>query len=254
MKIAVLVKSVPDTAATPEIGVDGKTVATDRIEFVLSPYDEYAVEEALRLKGSVGAEVTAVSCGGESALKALRSAFAMGIEAGVLARPPEGIMPTGRGVALCLAAALRDLVPDMVLAGKQAVDDDGAQVAERVAEHLGFSHASAVTRVVAEGKRVVVNREIEGGHLVMDMPMPAVLTLEKGINTPRYPSLPQILKAKSRKIQEFLPAYSDFNLEPGWRVEALTLARPDRRRQVLNGEVTDCVGQMVDLLRQECLT
>ncbi|PLX82009.1 MAG: electron transfer flavoprotein subunit beta [Desulfuromonas sp.] len=251
MKIAVLVKSVPDTAATPEIGDDGRTVITDHLDFILNPYDEFAVEEAVRLKESLGAEVTAVSLGGENALKAVRSALALGIEAGVLVRPPSGAELTGRGAALCLAGLLRELAPDLVLAGKHAVDDDGAQVAERVAEQLGFGHASAVSRMELNGNRLVADQEMEGGHLTFDMALPAVVTTEKGINTPRYPTLPQILKARRKEVREVQVPEGGADLEPGWVVEGVTAPNTERRRQIFTEEESAAVECLADLLRQE---
>ncbi|MFA5517208.1 MAG: electron transfer flavoprotein subunit beta/FixA family protein [Desulfuromonadales bacterium] len=245
MKIAVLVKSVPDTAGTPEIGPDGRSVVTEHLETVLNPYDEIAVEEAVRMKEALGAEVVAVGLGDEAARKALRTAFAMGADAAVLARRPEEEPLTGKGAALCLAPVLRELRPDLILAGKQAVDDDGAQVAERVAEMLGYLHASAVTRLAKDGAQLVVDREIEGGALSMEFPLPAVLTVEKGLNTPRYPTLPQILKAKRREIREV--AVDGEGVRPGWRVDVLSLPDTQRRRQIFQGTVTE---QVDNLLRE----
>lgn len=247
MKIAVLVKSVPDTAATPDIGPDGRSIVTDHLETVLNPYDEIAVEEAVRMKEALRAEVVAVSLGGEPARKALRTAFAMGADAGILVSAPAGGMLTGRGAAICLAAVLRELTPDLVLAGKQAVDDDGAQVAERVAEILGYLHASAVSRLAKDGERLIVDREIEGGTLTMEIPLPAVVTVEKGLNTPRYPTLPQVIKAKRKEIREV--ASGQDNLAPGWQVEALSLPKMERKRQIFRGKIEDQVKRLVEELQ-----
>ncbi len=245
MRIAVLVKSVPDTAATPEISRDGRTLDIDHLETVLNPYDEYAVEEAVRLKEASGAEVVAVSLGGESARKALRSAFAMGADAGVLIRVPAGETLSGRGAALCLAPVLREMAPDLILAGKQAVDDDGAQVAERVAEILGYSHASAVTRLVQAGGRLTVDREIEGGRLTMELPLPATITTDKGLNSPRYPTLPQVLKAKRKEIREVV---SHPVAASGWQVESLSLAKTERKRRIFDGKVDAQVKRLANEL------
>jgi electron transfer flavoprotein beta subunit len=246
MKIAVLVKSVPDTAATPDIGPDGNTILTDHLETVLNPYDEIAVEEAIRLKETLGAEVVAVSLGAEPARRALRSAFAMGADTGILVPPPAGEALTGRGAARCLAPVLRELAPDLVLAGKQAVDDDGAQVAERVAEILGYAHASAVTRLALQGERLHLDREIEGGTLVMELPLPALVTTEKGLNSPRYPTLPQVLKAKKKEIRE-MPAPA--SVAPGWQVESLALPKTERRRQLFQGTAEEQAGHLCAALR-----
>ena len=247
MNVVVLVKSVPDTAATPDIGPDGRTVFTDHLETVLNPYDEIAVEEAVRMKEAQGARVTAVSLGGEAARKALRTAFAMGADAGVLVDVADFGTLTGRGAAACLAPVLRELAPDLILAGKQAVDDDGAQVPERLAEILGYMHASAVTRLVREGERLVVDREIEGGTLTIDFPLPAVVTVEKGLNSPRYPTLPQLLKAKRREIREVVS--SPAGLSPQWQVEAFSLPKTQRKRELLRGSVQEQIDFLVREVR-----
>ncbi|MDZ4186078.1 MAG: electron transfer flavoprotein subunit beta/FixA family protein [Desulfuromonadales bacterium] len=251
MKVVVLVNAVPDTAATPEIAPDGRTVLTEQLEFVLDPYDEYAVEEAVRLKENLGAEVIAVSLGGNMARKALRCAFAMGVESGVLVRLPEGIELTGRGRSLGLLPTLRELAPDLILAGKQTVDSDDAQVPERVAELLDFVHASAVSQLtIVDTARLLVKREIEGGHLLIDLPLPALVTTEKGINVPRYPALPQVLKAKSKPLHEMaLPLGVD--LTAGWQVESVTRQQTARRQQIFSGEISTGVQQLAELLRQE---
>ena len=251
MKVVVLVNSVPDTAATPEIAADGRSVLTDHLEFVLDPYDEYAVEEAVRMKERLGAEVIAVSLGGDVARKALRCAFAMGVESGVLVRLPPEMTLTGRGRARCLLPTLRELAPDLILAGKQSVDSDDAQVPERVAELLGYVHASAVSQLtVGADQRLLADREIEGGHLLLDLPLPAVVTAEKGINIPRYPSLPQVLKAKSRELREVSPPLLDVDLAPGWWVEGVTLQHTERKRQVFADGIEAGVQRLTELLRQ----
>lgn len=252
MKVVVLVNSVPDTAATPEIAADGRTVLTDQLEFVLDPYDEFAVEEAVRLKENMGAEVTAVSIGGDVARKALRCAFALGVEVGVLVCLPPGRELTGRGRALCLVPTLRDLAPDLILAGKQTVDSDDAQVPERVAELLEYAHASAVSHLtVIDGARLLANREIEGGQLVLDLPLPAVVTTEKGINVPRYPTLPQVLKAKNKPLREVALPMLDVDLTPGWSIEGVKLQHTDRKQQIFSGEIDAGVQHLAELLRQE---
>lgn len=252
MKVVVLVNAVPDTAATPEIAADGRTVLTDQLEFVLDPFDEYAVEAAVQLKEKLGAEVIAVSSGGDAARKALRYAFAMGVEAGVLVCLPPDRELTGRGRAHCLVPTLRELAPDLILAGKQAVDSDDAQIPERVAELLEFVHASAVSRLtVSAAERLLAEREIEGGYQVLDLPLPAVVTTGKGINVPRYPALPQVLKAKSKPLREVTPPPLDGDLVPGWRAVGVTLQHTERKQQIFSGEFTATVRQLAARLQQE---
>lgn len=251
MKVVVLVNAVPDTAATPEIAQDGRTVLTDQLEFVLDPYDEYAVEEAVQLKESLGAEVIAVSIGGDAARKALRCAFAMGVESGVLVHLPAEMALTGRGRALCLVPTLHELQPDLILAGKQTVDSDDAQVPERLAELLDFVHASAVSQLtVGNNNRLVANREIEGGHLVLDLPLPAVVTTEKGINVPRYPTLPQVLKAKNKPLREVVPPL-DVDLDPGWSVAGVNLQHTERKKLIFADGIDAGVQHLAGLLSKD---
>lgn len=175
----------------------------------------------------------------------------MGVEAGVLVRLPPDMELTGRGRALCLLPTLRELNPDLILAGKQTVDSDDAQVPERIAELLDFVHASAVSQLtIGDNNRLVGNREIEGGHLVLELPLPAVVTTEKGINIPRYPALPQVLKAKSKPLQEVAPPL-DIDLTWGWRVEGVTLQHTERKQQIFSGDITAGVQQLAEQLRQE---
>jgi electron transfer flavoprotein beta subunit len=254
MKIVVLVKSVPDTAAMPEIAPDGKSVLTSEQNCIMNPYDEYALEEALRLRDGGGAEVIAVSLGGDSSMKILRTALAAGADKAVLIREERGAQWTGRTTARVLAAAMERLQPDLILAGKQAVDDDGAQVAERIAQQLDWVHASAVSRLRIEADQVVADREVEEGRYALEFNLPALLTVEKGINTPRYPTLPNLLKAKSKPVHEF--SISDLglsleDLKPRISVERLIAARQERRKMILEGDAAFTAKKLVALLSEE---
>ena len=253
MKIAVLLKSVPDTAAMPQIADDGKSVRLEELEFVLNPYDEYALEEAVRLQETHGGTIEALSLGGEPARRVLRTAIAVGADRAILIRENQDVPSSGRGTALVLAAALQKSAPDLILAGKQAVDGDGAQVPERIAEILGLPHASAVTRCrIGEGL-ATVDRAVEGGQLVLELPLPAVLSVEKGINTPRYPTLPNILKAKRKPIEEVTMA--DLGIDPdrlrsGLAVESLSQPHQHRRGVILQGELREQARELITALRR----
>lgn len=254
MKVAVLIKRVPDTASVFTISADQKSVATDKLKYVMSPYDEHAMEEAIKLKESASAEVVAVSLGPDATKEVMRTALAMGADSGVLVTGPgtEGL--TSKGVAQVLAAVVQSLGADLVFAGKQAVDDDASQVPERVAEMLEMAHASVVTKFELTGEKVVVNREIEGGSYTLELPLPAVITIEKGINTPRYPTLPNIMKAKKKVIEE--KSLADLGLsadavEPGVVVESLALPRQDRRNHIIDGDTPARVNELIRLLKEE---
>jgi electron transfer flavoprotein beta subunit len=253
MKIVVLVKRVPDTASVFKIGGDGKSVDLSGLKFVMSPYDEHAVEEAIKLKEAGEAEIVVVSLGGVDAKETIRQGLAMGADRGVLVTGAgEGI--TSRGVAKALAAAVKRESPELIFAGKQAVDDDASQVPERVAEILGMPHASVVTRLVLSNGMAEVDREIEGGQYTVEMPLPALFSMEKGINTPRYPTLPNIMKAKKKPIDEVSLeelGLSAGDLASGLSVAGLSLPRQDRRNRILEGEPRDAAKALLKALREE---
>jgi len=149
---------------------------------------------------------------------------------------------------------MKTIDPDIIFAGKQAVDDDSAQVPERVAEILGMSHASAVTRFEYKSAKVEIDREIEGGGYTLEMPLPALFTVEKGINTPRYPTLPNIMKAKRKEIKEMTIAdlgLTNDELRPGVKVEAISLPRQKRLAKILDGNMESQVKELVSILREE---
>lgn len=252
MKIAVLLKRVPDTASVFKIGADGKSIVEDGLKFVMSPYDEHAVEEAIKIKEAGAADVTVVALGPEGCKEILRTALAMGADNAVhIAHAGTPLTP--RGVSHALAAVLKDLGADLVLAGKQAVDDDAAQVPERVAERLGLPHVSVVTRVSLGTGSVEVDREVEGGSLTLSAPLPAVLTIQKGINTPRYPTLPNIMKAKKKEIREM--ALESLGLgdgvKPGLTVLGFSPPRSERLGKLLPGTPAEQAAALIKILRED---
>ncbi len=244
MNIAVLVKLVPDTQAVLKIGEDHRHIATADLNFVLNPYDEYAVEEALQIREREGGKVTVFSLGGDEAVKALRNAIAMGADEGVHLRSPVGLDVPGTSKAL--AHTLKDGNWDLILTGKQAVDNDCAAVGPMVAELLGIPHVSKVTKLEISGGKATAHREIESGIEVFEVDLPVLITAEKGLNEPRYASLKGIMMAKRKQIEtvevEQTPA----------KVEILKLeyppARPPGR---IVGEGVEAVPELVRLLKEE---
>ncbi|MCK5861857.1 MAG: electron transfer flavoprotein subunit beta/FixA family protein [Candidatus Hydrogenedentes bacterium] len=252
MKIAVLVKRVPDTASVFTIQADGKSVELSGLKFVMSPYDEHAMEEAIQLREQEGGEVVVVCAGSPECRETIRMGLAMGADSGLLVTITDDL--TGKGLAAVLAAALQSIAPDIIFAGKQAVDSDGAQVPERVAELMGIPHASCITQFVLESGKAVVNREVEGGHYVISMELPALFTTQKGINTPRYPTLPNIMKAKRKPIEEIAAAdllVDEMLISSGMAIEKLSLPRQDRLCKVLDGEISEQVTCLYRTLREE---
>ncbi|MFN3822084.1 MAG: electron transfer flavoprotein subunit beta/FixA family protein, partial [bacterium] len=179
MNIAVLVKLVPDTEATLRIDESRQRVSTGDINFVLNPYDEFAIEEALRIKEKFGAQVTLFSLGGEEAVKALRQGLAMGADEAV------HILPSGKcdmlGVAKGIAEALKEGDWDIIWAGKQAVDDDCSAIGSMVAELLGIPHVSTVVKWELTDGKAIAHREVEGGLEIIECPLPALFTAQKGL-------------------------------------------------------------------------
>ncbi len=254
MKIVVLIKSVPDTAAAAEIALDGKSISFNEDDCVMNPYDEYALEEALRIRDQMGGEVIAVSLGGDASMKVLRTALATGADRAVLIRDERAAQWSGRTTARVLAAAVEPLRPELILAGKQAVDHDGAQVPERIAQQMNWSHCSAVSRLRIEGELVVADREVEEGKFVLEFGLPAVVTVEKGINTPRYPNLPSLLRSKSKPVQEIVT--SELNVAPRdfesrLLVERLSASRQERRTMMIEGETAEAAKRLASLLISE---
>ena len=252
MKIAVLVKRVPDTASVFKIAADGKSIVEDGLKFVMSPYDEHAVEEAIKLKeAGVAEEVVVISLGPEGCKEIIRTALAMGADRGVHLKVDGS--PTARGASHALAATVTDTGATLVLAGKQAVDSDASQTAERVAERLGWAHVSVVTRLVVAEGGIEADREVEGGFFTVKAALPAVVTIQKGINTPRYPTLPNIMKAKKKEIQESAlpPLPEGHPMLTGAVVESLSLPRSERRGMMIEGDVATQVATLVKILREE---
>ena len=200
MKIVVAVKQVPDTATQVKIsGGDPKAIDTAGITWIVSPYDEFAVEEALRIKEKRGqGEVVAVSLGPDRVKEALRSALAMGCDRAVHVNDPALASADTLLTAQALAAVVKQEQPALVICGRQAIDDDMGAVAGQVAELLGWPCASWIMEeaVDADAGTIRVGRQVEGGLEIFDLPLPAVVSAQKGLNEPRYPTLKGIMGAK----------------------------------------------------------
>jgi electron transfer flavoprotein beta subunit len=200
MKLAVCINHVPDTATKINVAADGKNIEKTGVTYIISPYDEFAVEECLRLKEKNGGDVTAISLGGDTHKETLRKALAMGVDKAVLLKgdgPRDSF-----AVAHALAACLKELNPDVVFFGKQSVDYDDSAVGVMVAEMLGLPSVTVCVKLDIAGGKAVAEREIEGGREVVETTLPAVFTAQKGLNEPRYPSLKGIMAAKSKPIEE----------------------------------------------------
>ncbi|OYV64611.1 MAG: electron transfer flavoprotein subunit beta [Gemmatimonadetes bacterium 21-71-4] len=246
MKIAVCIKRVPDTEARIRIGGDGASIDEAGVKFIVNPYDEFAIEEALqRREKAGGGEVVVIALGPDAAQETIRGALAMGADRGVLLKA-DRIPADALAVAKALAAELKDGAYDLVLFGKMAVDDHNHGVGPMVAELLGLPCVTAISKLELEGANGVAEREIEGGVEVVAFALPAVLTAEKGLNTPRYPALKGIMAAKKKPIESRPAALGQARVA----VTALGLP-PERKAGRILGEGPDMVPELVRLLRTE---
>ena len=246
MKIAVCIKRVADSDTRVKIGADGKSLDEAGVKFILNPYDEFAVEEALQRKEKAGAgEVVVVSLGTAAAQETIRTALAMGADRGILLQVDK-IPADGFAIAQALAAELKAGAYDLILFGKIAIDDSQHQVAPMVAELLGLPCVTAAAHLTLEGSAGEAEREIEGGVEVVTFPLPAVISADKGLNEPRYPALKGIMAAKKKPLEvkpTTLPA-------GGLEVLAM-LPPPERKAGKIVGEGAAAVPELVRLLREE---
>lgn len=244
MNIFVLIKQVPDTESSIRIAPDGKSVPTGDLNLVLNPYDEFAVEEALKTKEALGGSVTAVCLGNAGAIKAIRTALAMGVDKAIHIVNDS---PWDAGaIAKSLAAVLKDKPCDLLFCGKQAVDYDNAQVGPMVAEHLGWPSITVVTKLQISDSKVVAQRQVEGGVEVVESPLPVVISTQKGLNEPRYASLKGIMMAKNKPVE----TVTSVTLQD--RVGVIKLSYPPERKggQIL-GEGVEAVPALIKVLKEE---
>ena len=246
MKIAVCIKRVPDTETRIRIAADGVSADEAGVKFILNPYDEFAVEEALQRKEKAGAgEVVVIALGSDAAQETMRTALAMGADRGVLLKA-DAVPADALAVAKALAAELKDGGYDLVLFGKIAADDYNQAVGPMTAELLGLPCVTAVSKLELEGGKGVAHREIEGGVEVVEFALPAVLTADKGLNTPRYPALKGIMAAKKKPVEVKPVTFA----APRLRVVALEMP-PARKEGRIVGEGAAAVPELVRLLREE---
>jgi len=245
MKTYVCIKRVPDTEARLKVGADGKSVDSTGIKYIISPYDEYALETALRQKeGGSGGDVVVISVGEPAAGEQLRSALAMGADGAVLLKGAPTM--DGLATARALAAELKAAGAELVLCGVKAADDDQAEVGPMLAELMDVPCVTAVGEIELQGGSVVCHREVEGGTEVVEAPLPAVVTITKGKYEPRYPSLKGIMAAKKKPLEE-----KDAQL-PASRIQVRQLTPPpERPAGRIVGRGADAVPELVRLLKEE---
>lgn len=244
MKIAVCVSHVPDTAAKINIGSDGKTLDPNGVTFIVNPYDEFAVEEALKTKEKIGGETVAISLGSDANKETLRKVLAMGIDNAVLLKDDR--YRDSFSVAKALAEEIKAQNAELVFFGKQSVDFDNSVVGQLTAEILGYNCISVVVSFSLEGNKISCEREIEGGKEIVETTLPALITAQKGLNEPRYASLKGIMAAKKKEILEKQPAAVNNS------VEIISMKRPAPKQagKILGTDAT-AVPELIRLLREE---
>ncbi|NNC48766.1 MAG: electron transfer flavoprotein subunit beta/FixA family protein [Sphingomonas sp.] len=243
MKLLVAVKRVIDYNVKPRVKMDGSGVDLANVKMSMNPFDEIAVEEAIRLKEAGKAEeIVAVSIGPAKAQETLRTALAMGADRAILIETEENVEPLG--VAKLLAKVVEEEGPDMVILGKQAIDDDSNATGQMLAALLDWPQGTFASKVEPDGGAVSVTREVDGGLETVKLELPAVVTTDLRLNEPRYASLPNIMKAKKKSLDTKSPG--DYGVDISPRLETLNVAEPPKREA---GDKVDSVDELVAKLK-----
>jgi electron transfer flavoprotein beta subunit len=251
MNILVLIKQTFDTEE--KISLSNEQVQEDGVEFIINPYDEYAIEEAIRLRDENGGEVTVLTVGPARAESALRTALAMGADKAIIV-DDESLFGDEFTIAKVLAAVIKRNSYDLIFAGNTSVDNGAGQIALRVAEEIGLPHVAAVTQLsIADGKATAV-RDVEGDTEVVEIALPCLLTAQQGLNEPRYPSLPGIMKAKKKPLERLSAEDLGINSEdvaPKTQVVKQSLPASKQQGRIFSGDITDQVKELVHCIRNE---
>jgi len=258
MRIVVLVKQIPDTESQTEIDLDGISIRTDDIRWVMNPYDEIAVEEALRIKEQHGGKVTILSMGSQKASETIRTAIAMGADEGILIHDPlfDG------GDALCtvkiLTAALKQTGYDLIIAGQRSVDFDNCQIGPGVAELLQIPFIGMVVKQEITDGKIKCDRLIDGGEVVLEADLPILFTTQRGLNEPRYTSLTGVMKAKKKQIE--VKSFSDLDVDETMvgaknakvAINSLNLPADKRNLKIIDGQtIEDQAASLVNIMHSD---
>jgi len=257
MNIIVLVKQVPDPEAIVEVKGDGKGLEVEQ-KFTMNFFDEFAVEEAIRIREKNGGKVKVISLGGAKTTEVLRKAIAMGVDETLLLEDPNFEGSDGYSTAFVLSKAIEKSDYDLILAGKQALDDDAGEVGPMVAQFLGIPHVGEITRleVKTDDNMVVVDKVIEGGKEVVKVSLPALLTTQKGLNEPRVPPITGVMKAMKSQIPKMdakaLGLSEEQVGEKGAKIKIERYLPPPKRREVkmIEGEPQEAAKEAVRILME----
>lgn len=253
MNIYALVKRTFDTEE--KIAVSNGKIVEDGAEFIINPYDEYAIEEAIQVRDEHGGEVTVITIGDEEAEKQLRTALAMGADKAVLINTEDDLDEMDEYTAAkIIAEYLKDKDADLILAGNVAIDGGSGQVGPRVAELLGINYVTTITDLKIEGTSVKIVRDVEGDSETIETSLPLLVTAQQGLNEPRYPSLPGIMKAKKKPLEEL--ELDDLDIDEDdveAKTETIEVYLPPQKAagRVLEGDLSDQVKELVELLNKE---
>ena len=245
MKVLVPVKRVIDYNVKIRVKADQTGVETANVKMSMNPFDEIAVEEAVRLQeaGAV-TEIIAVSVGPQQCQETIRTALAMGADRGILIQTDDEVQPLA--VAKLLKAIVDKESPDLVILGKQAIDDDSNQTGQMLAALLGWSQATFASNIELNGDTANITREVDGGLETVKVRMPCIVTTDLRLNEPRYASLPNIMKAKKKPIDQMVP--TDLSVDTTPRLTTLKIVEPSKREA---GVMVEDVAQLVDKLKNE---
>jgi electron transfer flavoprotein beta subunit len=256
LEVVVLLKQVPATESDIRIADNGTSIRTEDIKWVINPYDEFAVEEALRIRETHEGTVTILSMGPERAIEAIRSAMAMGADRGVLINDSGEYEYDSLRTAQALAGVLKKIPFDVIIAGQRAVDDDNYQVGTAVAEFLNIPMIPMVTKEVIMEGNIQCHRSLEGGSVVLEAPLPVLFTTQRGLNEPRYASLPGIMKAKKKPLETKSP--KDVGIDEtvsgfhGTKILSMRLPPARNAGRIIEGETAEAKAtELVRLLREE---
>ncbi|TXL62532.1 electron transfer flavoprotein subunit beta/FixA family protein [Cerasibacillus terrae] len=253
MNIYVLLKKTFDTEE--KIVVSDGRIEDDSAEYIINPYDEYAVEEAINQRDEHGGEVTVVTVGDEDSEKQLRTALAMGADKAVLIDTEDDLEEGDQyTTAEILAAYFEDKEADLILAGNVAIDEASGQVGPRLAEKLDIPFVTTIVDLSVDGETVYIEKDVEGDVEKVESTLPLLVTCQQGLNEPRYPSLPGIMKAKKKPLEELEIDDLDLDeddLEPKTKTIDIFLPPEKEAGRILEGEVEDQVKELVSLLKDE---
>lgn len=253
MEIIVLLKRAPATESFIEIADDGVSIKKENIKWIISPYDEIAVEEALKIKEAHGGSVTILSMGAEKTAETIRVALAMGADKGLLIKNSDASEYDSLSTAQILATALKETPFDLIIAGQRAVDDDNYQTGTAVAEFLNIPLITMVIKEEIIDGKIKCHKTVDGGTVTLEAPLPALITTQRGLNEPRYTSLPGIMKAKRKPLE--IKTLADIGAQINKQMVKIIAMKPPLERKggkIIQGDSAQAkVVELVKALKEE---